>query len=171
MIQLRWWVILSQVLAPMILITAFPPSKRWLIVILLIPAVFCWFLTRSSRAEWPFHLIFGLSLMLAAVGFTLGGTRFLLLAASVFSLAAWDLSRFNTNLEGDPAHPLAVKATRKHFGPLGGVCAVSLLVVLAGSQLKLDLSFAFVLVLAVVTGLAIASLSGTSGKPDRKIEP
>ncbi len=98
-------------------------------------------------------------ILLAAFGLAQGLPAAPVLLAGVLALAAWDMARLLHRLQSVEHIENRDLIIRQHVTQLAGVCATGLLIALAASIIRLDLSFAAVFALGLVALWALARLS------------
>lgn len=96
---------------------------------------------------------------LAAFGLAQGLPAMPVLLAGVLALAAWDMARLLRRLESVAHIEDRDLLIRRHLRQLAGVCAAGLLIALAASVIRLNLSFAAAFALGLAALWALGRLS------------
>jgi len=139
-------------LAVACLLLGFLQAGSWTILpgLLIPPIAWIWLRRQPAFASASTSLL-GMTL-LAGIGMLTGLPRYLMLAAGVSALGAWDLMLFEADMAGVPEDASSAALTRDHVRRLALTLVPALLLTFAASILELSLPFAVILALVLTAG-------------------
>ena len=131
-------------------------AGRWTILpgLLVLPIAWVWLRRQSAFISASTGLL-GF-MLLAGIGMLTGLPRYLMLAAGVSALGAWDLMLFEADMAGLPEDRRSEALARHHVERLALTLVPALMLAIAASILELRLPFAVILALVLVAGSGIS---------------
>ena len=135
----------AQILTWLLLSAGFALAHLWQGVLLLSLLIGLLWIFEKHGWNWIHHTVFGIEMSFAVGGVILGAPSYLMIAGAVASLAAWDLSDFNSSHSQSELHPLMTRFQQKRGKLLGLSLASGLLIAEIGLFIKIKLPFVVVL--------------------------
>jgi hypothetical protein len=133
----------------------FAATPAWMAALVTVFALLAWLCALQWPFGFPAEWALILSVILAGAGLLSGAAPVWMLFAATLALAGWDILLWDRSLaKAAPAAGLTL-LERKHYQSLAAAVGVGLLVLLSGRWLRFQLSFGWMVLLAL---LALFSL-------------
>ena len=123
----------------------------WLIIPVLLAIFLLWLTVRRKSAFWSASILLLASVLLAAIGITIGLSLILMIIACSAALISWDLIQFNDRMVESSSHTADALLEKYHMQALAYAASAGLLLALIGSSISLNLPFAVIILLALTT--------------------
>ena len=123
----------------------------WPIIPVLLAIFLFWLYVRRRSAFWSASILLLASVLLAAIGITIGLSLILMLVACSAALISWDLIQFNHRMVESSLHAADALVEKYHIQSLAFAASAGLLLALIGSSINLNLPFAVIVLLALTT--------------------
>jgi hypothetical protein len=99
-----------------------------------------------------------LSTGLAAAGLLMSATPVWMILAATFAIAGWDIALFQNNLGGDPPAQGDDPLEKRHYRNLTMALGIGLSAAVAGSMIRIQIPFGWMLLLAAIALLGLEGL-------------
>ena len=142
-------------LSILFLLAGYILGRDWILLLLLLAIPLTWVLFRKSFAGLLLSILLFEYVFLAALGLVLHLSPYLLIVGSAFALAGWELARFWLKLRDAPMRLQDQPLEALHNRDLALAIGVGLLLALVGLNIRLQLPFGLIAVLALLAAYGL----------------
>ena len=145
-------------IASLSLLAAFWSMGHWVFTLVIVLVEFFWWLGWHRKLNFISYVYLVVNLGLCVLGAWVELSRWWLLAAAVTTLAAWDLDRFDHWQRHIDRVEMKASLIRRHLLRLLLVCATGLILGGAALVVRVQLDFAWILILGLLTVVGLSQI-------------